>query len=157
MYNAFRALSLRNRVTPQARRFNFVNRKNLTSDPYFDQYSAHSPIQISRHGTEELRSKIFFEHPPIPNRVAKFAFLFCCVATFSTGVRDKILRRNRRYIREQERQMFRLIAPFVQAMEDLRYTAVEMKDYMVIKSVSDAINPSYFEHIRWRFHQEDLL
>jgi hypothetical protein len=123
----------------------------------FDQYSAHSPLQHSRHRAEELKSKIFFDHPPIPNRIPKFVLLFFITAVFSTGVRDRFLRRNKKFAREQERYLFRLIVPFVQAMEDIRYTAIEQKNYMITKAISDAIHPGIFENIRWRFHQEDIL
>ena len=125
--------------------------------PNFDQYSAHSPLQHSRHRVEELRSKIFFDHPPIPNRIPKFILLFFITAVFSTGVRDRYLRRSKKFVKEQERNIFRLILPFVQAMEDLRFTAIEQKNYMITKAVSDTIHPGVFEHVRWRFHQEDIL
>ncbi len=62
---------------------------------YYDQFSAHSPLQISRHRTDELRSKLFFEHPPVPNRIAKFFFLFAIMACISTGARDKALKRHK--------------------------------------------------------------
>lgn len=125
--------------------------------PNFDQYSAHSPLQHSRHRVEELRSKIFFDHPPIPNRIPKFILLFFITAVFSTGVRDRYLRRNKKFTKEQERNIFRLILPFVQAMEDLRFTAIEQKNYMITKAISDTIHPGVFEHVRRRFHQEDIL
>ena len=122
----------------------------------FDQYTSHSPLQISKHKVDELRSKIFFEHPPIPNRVAKFVMLFAFCSTFMTGLYDKVKRRNKRFTREQDKQMFRLVVPFVQAMEDLRFTALEQKNYMVTKAMCDMKNPSYFENVRWRYHQEDI-
>ena len=122
----------------------------------FDQYAAHSPLQHSRHKVEELRSKIFFDHPPIPNRIPKFILLFFITAVFSTGVRDRFMRRNKKFVKEQERNIFRLILPFVQAMEDVRFTAIEQKNYMITKAISDTVHPGVFEHIRWRYHQEDI-
>lgn len=65
--------------------------------PSQDQYSAHSPLQISRHGTDELKSKIFFDHPPIPNRLPKFVLLFMFVSCFTTGLYDRLRRRNKQY------------------------------------------------------------
>jgi hypothetical protein len=41
-------------------------------------------------------------------------------------------------------------------MEDVRFTALEQRNYMIYKSVIDSINPNYFEHVRRRFHQEDI-
>jgi hypothetical protein len=61
--------------------------------PSFDQYAAHSPIQMSRHKSDELRSKLFFQNPPIPNRIPKFTLLFFYVSVISTGYRDKLRRR----------------------------------------------------------------
>jgi hypothetical protein len=123
---------------------------------YFDQYAAHSPLNISRHKVEEMRSKLFFETPPIPNRMPKFFLLFAVVAIFTTGVRDRILRRQKMFVREQERKMFRFILPFLQAMEDVRFTALEQKFYMEAKAIADMKNPAIWEKIRWRYHQEDI-
>ena len=61
-----------------------------------------------------------------------------------------------RFTREQERKLFRLIVPFIQAMEDVRFTAVDQRNYMIIKSVVDSINPNYFDRVRWKYHQEDI-
>lgn len=123
----------------------------------FDQYAAHSPLQHSRFKIDEKRSKIFFEHPPIPNRIPKFLILFMIMATFTSGVRDKIRRRNKKFLKEEERRIFRQILPFVQAMENLRFTALEQKNYMLIKAVADSTQPGNFENVRWRFHQEDIF
>jgi hypothetical protein len=64
---------------------------------------------------------------------------------------------NNRYVREVDRYMFRYIVPFVQAMEDIRYTALEQKNYVVLKALSDSIDYSVFDNVRKRFHQEDIL
>jgi hypothetical protein len=140
-----------------SRAYNNVKKgPEYSGGPYFDQYAAHSPMQHSRFKIDEKRSKIFFEHPPIPNRIPKFLILFMIMATFSTGVRDKVRRRNKNFLREEEKKLFRQIVPFVQAMEDVRFTALEQKNYMIIKAVCDTIEPGIFEHVRRRFHQEDI-
>jgi hypothetical protein len=54
-------------------------------------------------------------------------------------------------------KMYRFILPFVQAMEDIRYTALEQRNYMIYKSVLDSINPVYFENVRWRYYNDDIL
>ena len=41
-------------------------------------------------------------------------------------------------------------------MEDVRFTAVDQRNYMIIKSVVDSINPNYFDRVRWKYHQEDI-
>jgi hypothetical protein len=50
----------------------------------------------------------------------------------------------------------RLILPFNQALEDLRYTAIEQKNYMVIKLLADNIDPSVFENIIKRYNADDI-
>lgn len=150
-------LSLKASLKSKARRFhNTEANKKSWSGSSFDQYAAHSPLQQSRHKIEEMRSKIFFEHPPIPNRIPKFIMLFFIMSTFGCGIRDKVARRNKKFVREEERKLYRHILPFVQAMEDVRFTALEQKTYMVNKAISDATQPGHFENIRWRYHQEDI-
>ncbi len=152
LFTTFKAsMKLRSRI------FNNVKKgPDSSAGPNFDQYAAHSPLQHSRFKLDERRSKIFFEHPPIPNRIPKFIMLFFIMATFSTGVRDKVRRRNKKFVREEERKLFKLILPFVQAMEDIRFTALDQKNYMVLKAVSDAVQPGHFDNVRWRYHQEDV-
>jgi hypothetical protein len=141
----------------RARTFHNVKKgPEHTGGAYYDQYAAHSPLQHSRFKIDEKKSKIFFEHPPIPNRIPKFIMLFMLMAVFSTGVRDKILRRNKKFLREEENKLFRQIMPFVQAMEDVRFTAMDQKNYMVLKAMVDTLQPGNFENIRHRFNQEDI-
>ena len=79
------------------RRFNFRKiGKNSNQGEGFDQYSAHSPLFLGRWGAEEQRSKIFFEHPPVPNRIAKFAFLIIFAFTYNSGARLRIKRKYKR-------------------------------------------------------------
>ena len=47
--------------------------------------------------------------------------------------------------------------PFVQAMENLRYTALDQKNFMHLKAVSDNSGPNVFENVIWRYHQQDIL
>lgn len=74
---------------------NFKNDMN-TPGANFDQYAAHSPLQASRYASDEIRSKIFFQHPPIPNRIPKFIMAILLTFTFSTGFNDKIRRKNKK-------------------------------------------------------------
>ena len=79
------------------RRFNFRKvGKELNQGEGFDQYSAHSPLFLGRWGAEEQRSKIFFEHPPVPNRIAKFAFVIIFALTFNSGTRTRLKRNYKR-------------------------------------------------------------
>ncbi len=148
------------KLSKQFKSRHFHNTKGKNPDysggANFDQYAAHSPLHHSRNKADELRSKIFFEHPPIPNRIPKFILLFFVVTTFGCGVRDKVHRRNKAFTKEEDRKLFRMIVPFVQAMEDVRFTAFEQKNYMITKAVADITQPGNFENVRWRYHQEDI-
>ena len=92
MYN--RLTSIKSLQKKQSRIFsNFHYRKEGT--PHDHQYGAHSPLQMNRNKVDQLRSRIFFEHPPVPHRVAKFFLGFCVLSCFYAGVRDKIKRKNK--------------------------------------------------------------
>ncbi len=80
-------------IANQSRHFNFAKNKKWDHVKGDDQYTAHSPLHLSRFKGEELRSRIFYEHPPVPHRYAKYFMLFCMITTFSTGVKDKIIKR----------------------------------------------------------------
>lgn len=80
----------------QARRSNPFSNRPMDHPHGTDQYTAHSPLFMSRFRSEEMRSRIFFEHPPVPNRYAKYFTLFCFCAVLSTGFRDKVQRRYKR-------------------------------------------------------------
>ena len=41
-------------------------------------------------------------------------------------------------------------------MEDVKFTALEQRNFMIIKSLADSINPYMWDNIRWRYHQEDI-
>ena len=66
-------------------------------------------------------------------------------------------RRHRYYLAEKERDIHSKILPFAAAMEDLRFTAIEQRNYMINKAIADQYSPALFEHMRKRFHQEDIF
>lgn len=121
-----------------------------------DQYSAHSPLHFSRGKVDENRSRLFFETPQVPNRIPKFVFILVAFLTVCGAARDRARRRQKQYLLEQENMLLSQISPFVQAMEDLRFTAIEQREYMIHKAVADQHSPALFEHLRWRFRQEDI-
>jgi hypothetical protein len=139
------------------RRIHFQPPNKDAKSTAFDSFQAHSPMNISRGKTEEFKSRLFLDSPQVPNRSPKYAFLFTVVMTTWTVAMDKSRKRQKAYLQEQDRMMFRQILPFVQAMEDLRYTAVEMKNYIINKAIADQYSPYLFQHLRKRFNQEDVL
>ena len=40
-------------------------------------------------------------------------------------------------------------------MEDIRFVAIQEKNYMIIKAICDIEDPSMFEVVRTRYNQED--
>lgn len=74
---------------------------------------------------------------------------------FEERIKSKITYNNR-YVREEERALLRMILPFNQAMEDLRYTAIEQKNYMVVKLLADNIHPTVFENVIRRYNADDI-
>ena len=93
MLNSKFRILFKNVGSSQYRRWHPATKSDYESAHGKDQYTAHSPLYINKYKTEELRSKIFFEHPPVPNRYAKYFMLFVFMACFGTGVSDKIRRR----------------------------------------------------------------
>ena len=55
------------------------------------------------------------------------------------------------------RKINRKVLPFIQAMEDVRYVAVQERNYMILKAICDREDPRYFELMRPRYNQEDFL
>ena len=49
-----------------------------------------------------------------------------------------------------------MLLPFTQALEDLRYTAMEQKNYMVTKLLADNIDPRVMENVIKRYHADDI-
>ena len=49
------------------------------------------------------------------------------------------------------------MVPFVQAMEDVRYVALQERNYMILKAICDYKDPKMFEFFRSRYNQEDTL
>jgi len=140
------------------KRIHFQPKSELkTTRAGFDNYSAHSPMNISRGRAEEIRSKLFFDSPQVPNRIPKYLLLFCCISGMISSVYDRTLKKDRDYESDREKKIFSKIAPFVQAMEDLRYTADEQRNLMINKAIADKYSPALFKHINKRFYQDDLF
>lgn len=60
-------------------------------------------------------------------------------------------------LHNKTRRALRKTLPFVQAMEDIRFIAIQERNYMILKSICDATDPRYFELFRSRYNQEDFL
>lgn len=123
----------------------------------YEQFGAHSPLWLGRGKIEEHKSRLFFEAPPVPYRMSKFILLYVLIAGFFVGFREKKLKIQRQYLSDKEKELNAKIVPFIQAMENLRFTAVEQRAYMIEKAVADQYSPGLYELIRKRFYQDDIF
>ena len=59
------------------------------------------------------------------------------------------------HLQEKTRKAYRRTLPFVQAMEDVRYCAIQERNYMILRALCDVSAPEKFELMRSRYNQED--
>lgn len=135
----------------------FIKPDNNRASPSIDNYGVHSPMYLARGKVDENRSRLFFESLSIPNRIPKYLLLFCILSGLFTGAKNKMKKRQKVYFHEKEKEIYQKIGPFIQAMEDLRFTAIEQREYMIDKAIADQYSPALFEHLRKRFNQEDIF
>lgn len=136
----------------------YQERKELNASKQgINNYSAHSPNNISRGRTEELKSKLFYDSPTVPNRVPKYVFFITIILTMTTSFIESSKRHANNFDNEIEKREVSKIAPFVQAMEDLRFTANEQRQYMINKAIADKYSPGLFKHLRQRYYCEDIF
>jgi hypothetical protein len=62
-----------------------------------------------------------------------------------------------RFMAAQTKKLNRRTLPFIQAMEDIRFCAIQERNYMILKSICDNADPDLFKIIRNRYNQEDHL
>ena len=55
------------------------------------------------------------------------------------------------------KKAYRRTIPFVQAMEDVRFVALQERNYMILKAICDYKDPRWFEFLRTRYNQEDVF
>jgi len=135
----------------------FIKPDNNRPTHSADNYGVHSPMYLARGKVDENRSRLFYESLSIPNRFPKYLFLFTILSGLFYGAKAKMKKRQKVYVYEKEKEIYQKIGPFIQAMEDLRYTAIEQRDYMIDKAIADQYSPALFEHLRKRFNQEDIF
>ena len=51
---------------------------------------------------------------------------------------------------------YRRTLPFVQAMEDVRFCAIQERNFMILKAICDYADPRVFNLLRSRYNQEDI-
>ena len=100
-------------------------------------FDAHSPMFRNRHFNEEKRSKLFSEMPYVWGRLPKFAIAWVCCMNFWAGYYIYQKHALNMHLQDETRKAYRRTLPFVQAMEDVRYCAVQERNYMILKAICD--------------------
>ena len=111
----------------------------------------------NRNFDQERRSRIFDERPFIYGRLPKLllAWMFCM--NFWAGYYVYHRHRLTMHLQDQTKKAYRRVLPFVQAMEDVRYVALQERNYMMLKVICDVTDPKMFEFLRKRYNQDDVF
>ena len=106
----------------------------------------------NRHFSEEKRSKLFYEMPDIWGRSAKFIVFWAASCSFWAGYYLYHKSALAMHLQEETKRAYRRTLPFVQAMEDVRFCALQERNYMILKAVCDYTDPRSFELFRSRYN-----
>ena len=122
------------------------------------EFDAHSPMFKNRHFNEEKRSKLFQEMPYVWGRLPKFAIAWVCCMNFWAGYYIYQKQSLNMHLQDETRKAYRRTLPFVQAMEDVRFCAVQERNYMILKACCDqSETPDAWDLLRSRYNQEDTF
>ena len=111
----------------------------------------------NRHFNEERRSKLFSEMPFMWGRLPKFLIMFVFSMQFWAGYYLWHKHSLASHLQEETRKAYRRTLPFTQAMEDVRFLAIQRRNFMIMKAVCDQANPEMFDLFRSRYNQEDFF
>ena len=56
------------------------------------------------------------------------------------------------HLQDETKRAYRRTLPFIQCMEDVRFCAVQERNYMILKAVCDYADPRAFEFFRNRYN-----
>ena len=115
-------------------------------------FQPHSPMFKNRNFSEERRSRIFDDRPFMYGRLPKLllAWMFCM--NFWAGYYIYHRHSLTVHLQDKTKRAFRRTLPFIQAMEDVRYVALQERNYMILKAICDYKDPRYFEFLRKRYN-----
>ena len=117
----------------------------------------HNPNSRTRHFTEEQRSRLFYDRPFIYGRLPKWILIYCASMMFWSSYYSCLKKEFAQHSAGITKQCLRKTVPFVQAMEDIRFIAVQERNYMILKAICDSENPELFDLYRTRYNQEDFF
>ena len=118
-------------------------------------FDSHSPMFRNRHFNEEKRSRMFQDTPFIWGRLPKYLIAWMMCMMFWSGYYIYHRQALNQHLQEQTRKAYRRTLPFVQAMEDVRFCALQERNYMILRAVCDYSDPRMFALFRSRYNQED--
>src|SRR6056300_821292 len=118
-------------------------------------FDAHSPMFRNRHFNEERRSKLFADTPYIWGRLPKFLIAWCISMQFWAGYYLYQKQSLTIHLQEETKKAYRRVVPFVQALEDVRFCAIQERNYMILRAICDYSDPRMFGLFRARYNQED--
>lgn len=123
----------------------------------FRDFESHSPMFRNRHFNEERRSRLFTDRPFIYGRWPKYLIAWCLSMQFWAGYYLYYKHSHNAHLQQRTIKANRRTVPFVQAMEDIRFIAIQERNYMILKSICDRADPRLFSLFRSRYNQEDLF
>ena len=115
-------------------------------------FDYHSPMFKNRHVNQERRSRIFADRPYIFGRLPKYLLGWALCMQFWAGYYLYHKHTLTQHLQNQTRKANRRTLPFVQAMEDVRYVAIQERNYMILKAICDFEDPQLFELFRTRYN-----
>ena len=120
-------------------------------------FDAHSPMFRNRNFNEERRSRLFDDRQFIYGRLPKLllAWMFCM--NFWAGYYIYHRHALTSHLQEKTKKAYRRTVPFVQAMEDVRYVALQERNYMILKAICDYKDERLFHFLRKRYNHDDIL
>ena len=152
---SFNSKKINNLIYTQTKNIHFQKPSNDAPNSSTDNFAHHSPLFTSRGKIEEHRSRLFFDTPPVPNRMAKFIFLYFLLCLFVTGGILKSFRRHYLGLFDVKNDCYKKIALFNKALHDTRFTAIQAKNYMINKAVAERYHVALFEQYRKRFSSDN--
>lgn len=121
-----------------------------------DDPHAHSPFNKAIRGTLEKRSELFPERTDIPGRRAKYviamSFVLNMIGWKNWIEVQRIFKWQEAHTKKQQRKA----APFLQAMEDIRYLAMEDRSHILIDELFSKESDEFRANLKSPYFQKDI-
>ena len=104
-------------------------------------FDSHSPMFKNRHFNEERRSRLFDDRPFMYGRLPKLLLAWMFGMNFWAGYYIYHRHALTQHLQEKTKKAYRRTLPFVQAMEDVRFVALQERNYMILRAICDYKDP----------------